>query len=385
MAGYSIGGLIFPPLVQVIFDEFRFRGAFLILGAIILNSAAGAILQRIPPEPLPTASLKPDKSCQVENYKKKPKQGTTHLREDCEQTCFKSGVDLQVHEEKFPENEDFRYDGKSNCFTEIERENCFVGNVIGGVPKKFEDDSSCGYHSLKASQNELAGSCHEDTPGATSEDRLFLFLTLPKFYLIVFTQVQVFVNMANYTTVIVDFGTDRGLPRWNAVSLVSTYTIVDLLSRVSTGWITDKGYLSTSTWSGLSFLAWSLSFLLIPVFDSYQSQVMLSAVAGWSNGCTLPLIPVLFMEIVDISKYSVCFGCGSFVVGLTGLVRPFLIGHFRDTQGDYQGLFFLTGGATMILSLLWLCASLQERCTRLRKADERVTGALFRRAFKRRN
>ncbi|KAH9373815.1 hypothetical protein HPB48_007463 [Haemaphysalis longicornis] len=49
MAGYSIGGLLFPSATQFFFDEYGFRGALLLCGGTMLNAAAGTLLQRIPP------------------------------------------------------------------------------------------------------------------------------------------------------------------------------------------------------------------------------------------------------------------------------------------------------------------------------------------------
>ncbi|KAL1438147.1 hypothetical protein MTO96_048238 [Rhipicephalus appendiculatus] len=48
LAGFSLGGLIFPPVIQYFFDEYGFRGAFLLAGGTILNGTVGTLLQRLP-------------------------------------------------------------------------------------------------------------------------------------------------------------------------------------------------------------------------------------------------------------------------------------------------------------------------------------------------
>ncbi|XP_075533760.1 monocarboxylate transporter 7-like isoform X2 [Dermacentor variabilis] len=72
-------------------------------------------------------------------------------------------------------------------------------------------------------------------------------------------------------------------------------------------------------------------------------------------------------ELVDTEKVGVCFGIANAAAGLVGLSRPLLIGFFRDTHGDYAGLFSLTGGSTMFVSLLWLYYRVREQCTSRRK------------------
>lgn len=49
-AGFTIGGFIFPPVIQLLTDKYGVRGALLLCGALMLNSVAGALLQRTPPQ-----------------------------------------------------------------------------------------------------------------------------------------------------------------------------------------------------------------------------------------------------------------------------------------------------------------------------------------------
>ncbi|CAN8032612.1 unnamed protein product, partial [Ixodes persulcatus] len=47
-AGFTIGGLAFPPMAQLFFDRYGLRGGLLLGGALMLNAAAAALLQRGP-------------------------------------------------------------------------------------------------------------------------------------------------------------------------------------------------------------------------------------------------------------------------------------------------------------------------------------------------
>lgn len=42
-------------------------------------------------------------------------------------------------------------------------------------------------------------------------------------------------------------------------------------------------------------------------------------------------------------------------------------GFYRDSRGDYEGLFGLIGGVTVGMALLWLCCYVKERCASYRK------------------
>lgn len=154
-------------------------------------------------------------------------------------------------------------------------------------------------------------------------------LTIPRFYLVVLTHIAMFVNMSTYLTVIVDFATDRNFPKWDAVSLISMYMGADLAARLGGGWITDRKYLSRTTWTSLNLVSWSSVFLLVPACRVYYGQALMSVVSGWCNGCILAMIPVLYSEVTCDDQYAFCFGMGSFVVGIVGLLRPILVGKLR--------------------------------------------------------
>ncbi|KAL1438144.1 hypothetical protein MTO96_048235 [Rhipicephalus appendiculatus] len=49
-AGFTVGGFLFPPVMKAVDEKYGIHGTFLIFGAIILNSVAGALLQRTPPQ-----------------------------------------------------------------------------------------------------------------------------------------------------------------------------------------------------------------------------------------------------------------------------------------------------------------------------------------------
>lgn len=152
------------------------------------------------------------------------------------------------------------------------------------------------------------------------------FLKVPTFYLITLSFMEVIFSMSTFFTVVVDFATDRNIPRWSAVLLVTYCTATDMMGRLLSGWITDKGLLKKSTMMAIHRLMAAACLCIMPLSSSYGVYVLLSLVLGWCNGATMPLIPVLFMELVDRDAFSVCFGMATLLVGIPALARPLLIG-----------------------------------------------------------
>ncbi|CAN7939539.1 unnamed protein product, partial [Ixodes hexagonus] len=376
MAGNSISGFVFPPMVQY-FSTYGLRGTFLLSGALMLNSVAGSILQRASPAPRQDIDSKSTRGRSIKGKISKTCSNlipdTTSDDEENNRIRGCSSVPTSKHEH--------RHDGRVTCSPEAttgprniqpDCEDCSgtavcdvflpVSNGSGGHSEPIRSDLCNGLVPLNGKT--AHSRCYVENVTQDSERaqaKLFLsFLVSPMFYLVMFTQTVIAFNMTSYLTVIVDFAVDRGISKWNSVFLLSSYTLVDLAARLGSGWITDRHVFSRSTWTAMNFLLWAVSFLVIPVCDNYYYQIVMSVAAGWCNGSTLTLIPVLLMDIVELPQYGVCYGISSFAVGLLGFVRPSLIGYYRDKLGDYEGLFFLLGEFTLVLAFLWMCASAYE-------------------------
>ncbi|KAM7291220.1 uncharacterized protein ISCGN_027793 [Ixodes scapularis] len=193
----------------------------------------------------------------------------------------------------------------------------------------------------------------------SSSDPLLIFMARPKFYLVTLTHLAAFANMTTYISVVVDFAEDRGIAKWDAISIISSFTVTDLVARLCSGWITDRKHVSRSTWVSFNFGLWALTLVLMPACSSHPGQMVFAAVYGWTTGCVLTLVPVLYAEVANLDQFAVCFGTGSCIVGAITMLRPVIIGFFRDTQGDYEGLFYLLGGFTGTMSVLWGCVTLR--------------------------
>ncbi|KAL1438145.1 hypothetical protein MTO96_048236 [Rhipicephalus appendiculatus] len=365
-AGFTVGGLLFPPVMKALEEKYGIHGTFLIFGAIILNSVAGALLQRTPPQAQQdedrTGTLCHDSDGRSVINKREDESLRPHKGSDCSQIL----------------------DGTSSCGCNGTPDQCF--QMIHLLPSE-EYDINCDMKEQKMNVSSTGDFNCAKKDAYVSEEKCALsdpvrknevqyrpngehflsFLLLPEYYLITFSFTIIHFNMTTYNTVVVDFGVDRGISAWNGVYLISVYAVSDLMARLGSGWITDRKYLRKSTMMGSHLALWGASICLMPLCSSYPSLVALSVLLGWCNGSTVILVVVLFMELVGLDKVGVCFGCANAVAGLAGLARPLLIGFFRDTRGDYAGLFSVIGGATMFVSLLWLYYRVREGCISMRK------------------
>ncbi|KAM7291234.1 monocarboxylate transporter 9-like [Ixodes scapularis] len=362
-AGVTLGSFLYPPLVQFFFDEYGTRGGLLLCGGVMLNATAGALLHRVPPSP----QQKP-----VAPFGKASPQLDCPMNHDTSR-IIPQDISLKRSSNISPNDELFASE-VGDCLEEKDLTACTDladAEVASHLLKKGDarslrqvgvpDDRCMTVERLLLKQRDGAS---KPIP-VNMNTGLVSFLWIPKFYLITFSQAQIVTNMFTYLTVIVDLAMDRNIPKWDAVFLLFFYATADLLARIGSGWVTDKGTLKRSIMMALNFLLWSTSLFLMPLCYSFYLHALLSLLAGWCNGATFIIIPVLLMEHVGVEKFSVCFGTSCILCGPPLLVTPWMIGYFRDTLGNYQGLFFLLGGLTFFTGLIWLWSFSHEKAKRV--------------------
>lgn len=320
-AGPTFASIVYPPLVQLLFEQYGLRGSLLLFGGIMMHATAGAFLQ-MEPNPRKTSS----------SYRVVPRDP---LPEDTE--CSKLDSADKLKDEETPAL------NPPDCGAYFEH-----GTSASDTTVRLET----GWRHLA---------------GVPNIKRNVSVLLEPMFYLICASFASVLFTMTTYLTVVVDFAVDYGVSRINAVLLISAYSMADLVARLGSGWISDRGFVSRGNMMALNFLVGGLSLFAMPVFTTYSGQVAMAVVYGWATGCTMILVSVLLTEHIGLDRLPVSFGVTSFVAGALCLSRPPLIGHYRDGSGNYEGLFHVVGGFSLSLALLWFVATTALRFRHRRK------------------
>ncbi|CAN8012605.1 unnamed protein product, partial [Ixodes pacificus] len=351
-AGVALGSFLYPPLVQFFFDEYGTRGGLLLCGGVMLNATAGALLHRLPPSPQRKRVASFDNAASSLNC---PMNDNTS-RLIPQDISTKGSPNTFQDEERFAcEMDDCLEEKYLTACTDVADAEAASDLLKKSDAKALRQtgEPDDRFMTVEVSLQKQHDGVSEPIP-VTMNTGLMSFLWLPKFYLITISHTQIMANMSTYITVIVDFAMDRKISKWNSVFLLLIYATADVWARIGSGWITDKSMLKKSVMMALNFLLWGTSLFLIPLCYSFYLQSLLALLAGWCNGATVIMIPVLLMEHVGLEKFSVCFGVSFLLCGLPLLIIPGLIGYFRDSLGNYQGLFFLLGGLTLLTGLLWL-------------------------------
>lgn len=329
-AGPTFASLVYPPLIQVLFDEYGLRGSLLLFGGIMFHAVAGAFLQM---EPNPRKARA--------SYKALPSDPSSGDAE---------------YSKEYPDNPE-KTKNEEPCLPDRAADS-------ERSPAVYNADGSDALVGLQAVVSVGRTASAADV---SKIHRSLSVFRVPMFYLICASFAAVLFTMTTYLTVVVDFAVDHGVSRIKAVLLISVYSLADLVARLGSGWISDRGFVSRGNMMALHFLIGGLALFAMPVFVAYGGQVAMAVVSGWANGCTMILVSVLLTEHIGLERLPVSFGVTSFFAGALCLARPPLIGHYRDVSGNYEGLFHLIGGFSIGLALLWFVASMTLRLRQRRK------------------
>ncbi|XP_076333442.1 uncharacterized protein LOC143237761 isoform X7 [Tachypleus tridentatus] len=133
-----------------------------------------------------------------------------------------------------------------------------------------------------------------------------------------------------------------------------------------------------------------IAFFLFGVFRSYgilyleiiitfhttraQASWPLSLCASIMNvvGLTRVLVIVVVPEYLGLENQAIAQGLLMFVVGITSMGKPLLIGYFRDETGSYDNVFLILGALSIIVAILWLLEPLLKR-QRVVTSQQKIT------------
>ncbi|XP_023231020.1 monocarboxylate transporter 12-like isoform X1 [Centruroides sculpturatus] len=171
-----------------------------------------------------------------------------------------------------------------------------------------------------------------------------------------------FICFTLYITILVDFAMDRSIAQNKAVFIISVYSISDLFGRIFSGWIIDFKIIRRKTVIIVSFISSGILLITIPFGNNYAAILALISVLGLLCGSIMVNFTVLLTEYLGLSKVTTALGLSNFLYGILGLFRPMIIGHYRDTLGSYDYLFYTLGGMHVIAGVTWFIEPLLKRC-----------------------
>ncbi|XP_064461413.1 monocarboxylate transporter 12-like isoform X2 [Ornithodoros turicata] len=309
-AGPAIGSFIFPPFFSWTYQQYGLRGVFLIFSGITLNALPFVLLMGDPV---------------TSTYSSNAVQKT---KTDSQSAC------LLVQTETLKKR------------------------IVESDSKNETTSSSC-----------IMCACYKDACKSSSmllikrmsvfSKAMFVF-GKPMFYVIGVSNVVIGYNNTTVLNVLIDFAIDQKVRPNAAVFLLTSYGVGDLVGRLGSGWITDRGYLSRCKMMMLEAIL--LGTLLVGLSQTRGLEMLMAVTFafGCASGSTMVLFTDLLKDYLGSEWIALASGWMFFFGGLVLMTRPMVIGYFRDSIGSYETMFILQGISCILCGVMWAVIALYE-------------------------
>ncbi|XP_075539437.1 monocarboxylate transporter 12-B-like [Dermacentor variabilis] len=301
--GWSLSGLVFPPILTILFNTYGFQGGMLLLGGIVMNVMVFIMLLSNP---------RAIRCCTTARRKISRQLLLTVAKNVCDaETVFQLPVEIEV-----------KASGQSQ-----------------GEPS--ENQSLC----------------------AESLCAAFAPLKAPIFYAFLPSFVLCDYGDMLLSTTIVDYAIDKGLTVAQAKHMIICISLAGLLGRLLLPLAADRGYLSRSALVALCYVFITLACMALPHVHSVAGVWMVCFVAAAQFGCLLTMKGVLVADYLGIEHIAAAIGVTGLAMLPLLLGNPAIIGYFRDTRGSYDNLFRSFAALAFLVAMMLLGLVCHERTT----------------------
>ncbi|XP_077509279.1 monocarboxylate transporter 12-like [Amblyomma americanum] len=328
----GINTIVLPPLLEFFRTQYGIRGLFLLYGAILMNAFPFAIVLRHPP-PLRNHGKSRSSTSDSSNNPPIPNgiprtEVTANALPTCKPVQNSSDLQARVNSSK-PLN------GEAKGFLpSVDEEVCTDRDHIPPVQLRIK------------------------TVTARLKELFRLWMTVA-FWVNVTSFSAVNLGMSMFVLLSTDFANDRGIAPSESVYLLHALSASDIALRPLSGFIIDSKILSLESVMLLGFLIQGVAFELLAWFRTFHMMLISSALVGTTCGTRTGLMTPALVKDFGMEKLPDMLGAMSFGVGVVLLLRPPIVGFFRDNLGSYSGLLHVMAVMNAVLLLVWALKVLQ--------------------------
>ncbi|XP_072146222.1 monocarboxylate transporter 3-like [Dermacentor andersoni] len=161
-------------------------------------------------------------------------------------------------------------------------------------------------------------------------------------------------GMALYVMLSIDLAGDHGVQPSSSVYLLHAFSASDIVCRALSGVIIDTKILSLESVMLLGYLAQGAAFEMLAWFGTFHMMMIASALMGLTCGSRIALQGPMIAKDFGLKKLPVVMGAIYFCNGVALLLRPSIVGYFRDRHGSYSGLLHSTAAVNGLLVVVWM-------------------------------
>ncbi|XP_032810170.1 monocarboxylate transporter 5-like isoform X1 [Petromyzon marinus] len=142
-----------------------------------------------------------------------------------------------------------------------------------------------------------------------------------------------------------------GIDPMKASLIISMAGITETLTQLASGWVADRNYVPKIRYLTVYLLLCGITTLLSPLATTFTSLMAYAIVfAIFCGGYMALLLPVL-VDLLGVQRVRSAFGLSMFFVGFGCLMGPPTAGWLYDITHTYDSSFFLAGTCYLIAAV----------------------------------
>lgn len=195
----------------------------------------------------------------------------------------------------------------------------------------------------------------------------------PIFYVITISNVAIGYCNTTVLSVIMDYAIDQGVPEVTAMAILNVVNVGDLVGRVGSGWITDRGIVSRSQMMLFEYVTLGVLVCSLAAACGAVPLMAMMFLYACTTGSTLVLFTNVIKDYLGAEWMPLASGWMMFFGGWTLLTGPSLVGYFRDNIGTYVPMFVFIGLSCFSCAAMWAIVAAQEYWTAARRSRQQQT------------
>lgn len=211
------------------------------------------------------------------------------------------------------------------------------------------------------------------------KERLRLFLKPARvllkngmFYICGLSFVLLYIINIVYNSTLLDFAVDKGVSADTAVSLISVFSVADLVARLATSAVMNREMGSKKILMIWIQASSGVLMLAAPYLVGYTAALVAAILLGSNLGSLYVLYVIIFEDYIGLNLVSWAFGIYSFAVALLALLMLAVISYCRDILMSYDTFFQVMGLLCLLNVFFWAFAEpfFKKQRRSARKAQE---------------
>ncbi|KAL1475163.1 hypothetical protein MTO96_020138 [Rhipicephalus appendiculatus] len=171
----------------------------------------------------------------------------------------------------------------------------------------------------------------------------------------------VILSASIFTIIPADLAADHGMSPSDAVYLLQAFSASDIAFRAVAGVAIDSRTLSHESVMLIGYIVQGLAYEWLVWLNTFPQLITASVFMGSAYGSRTCLQAPVLVKDFGITTLPVVMGGVFFATGVVLLLRPLVIGYFRDTYGDYTGLLHSLAAVNAFLVLVWTLKLIAKR------------------------